>query len=59
MTVKWIRIDERKSVARVPGRILPSDQAMIRRQDGCKGAYDFRFNGEVTTIVRTEHPEWS
>ena len=59
MKLVWIRLTDRQSIAYVQGRIQPSDQAMVRKSDGMKGAYDFRFNGERTMIIRTEHPEWT
>ena len=56
--LNWIRLTDKKLIAFVPGRIIPSDRAMIRKDDGNRGAYDFRFENGRTRITLTEHPEW-
>lgn len=58
--MNWNRVSERVSVAYVDGRVQPSDQRQIRRNDGNRGNYEFRFNSNQgrTIVIRTEYPEW-
>ncbi len=58
MTLKWIRLTERKRIAFVNGRVLSGDRKIIRREDGNKGSYSFEEVSGRTLVTVVEYPEW-